>query len=232
MSSAIGLVACSKRKAVAMASKVVAMVSGGLDSATLLWQLVHDGHEVVALSFDYGQRHRRELAASSELAKLAGCRHVESKLELPGASALQSGTDVPDGHYEDASMRATVVPSRNLVMLSVASAYAVSERAKAVAYAAHGGDHAIYPDCRVEFVRAAADLLAIANWEPIDLLAPFVTMTKSDIVTLGATLGVPFGQTWSCYKGGAIHCGTCGTCVERREAFALAGIHDPTEYAA
>jgi 7-cyano-7-deazaguanine synthase len=128
-------------------------------------------------------------------------------------------------------MRATVYPNRNLIMLSLAAGMAIVRGAEGVAYAAHGGDHPIYPDCRPEFVDAARQAFRVGNWEPIDLIAPFITWKKEDIVRRGADLGVPFAETWSCYKGvRGGHCGTCGTCVERREAFSLAGVPDPTVY--
>jgi len=209
----------------------VVIISGGLDSAVLLWSLASPQGGILALSYHYGQRHERELDAARELCADRTEAHLVVALDLPRASALQGSGEIPDGHYEDESMRATVVPSRNLVMLSIASAHAVACGASAVAYAAHSGDHAIYPDCRPDFVDAADRVLRLANWEPVRLLAPFVGMDKAAIVKLGASLGVPFERTWSCYKGGAVHCGTCGTCVERREAFKLAGVPDPTEYA-
>ena len=125
-------------------------------------------------------------------------------------------------------MKATVVPNRNMIMLAVAGGWAISLRFDRVAFGAHGGDHAIYPDCRAEFADAMDAVLALADWHKIQLVRPFVGITKTDIVTLGAKLGVPFENTWSCYKGTELHCGRCGTCVERREAFHLAGIQDPT----
>ena len=127
-------------------------------------------------------------------------------------------------------MKSTVVPNRNMIMLSLAAARAIAVGADGVAYAAHSGDHAIYPDCRPEFADAVAAALRICHYTPIELERPFVDMTKADIVRLGAELGVDFSKTWSCYKGGEKHCGKCGTCVERREAFRLAGVPDPTEY--
>ena len=136
----------------------------------------------------------------------------------------------PDGHYTDESMKATVVPNRNMLFLAVAASWAIAQGAAAVAYAAHAGDHAIYPDCRPEFVRAMSAALGLADWRQLELATPFINWDKGQIVRRGAELGVPFEKTWSCYRGGTAHCGTCGTCVERREAFSQAGIADPTIY--
>ena len=143
---------------------------------------------------------------------------------------------VPDGHYTDVSMATTIVPNRNAILLSVAVGIAMAHGARRVAFGAHAGDHAIYPDCRTAFVaafdRAARLGTDTGATEPVGVIAPFASWKKADIVALGAELGVPFGDTWSCYRGGRAHCGTCGTCVERREAFALADVPDPTRYLA
>ena len=140
---------------------------------------------------------------------------------------------MPDGHYAEESMKITVVPNRNAIMLSIAYGVAVSKGANAVAAAFHGGDHFIYPDCRPGFINAFAAMQshALEGLSNIQLYTPFVNLTKADIAVEGARLGVPFEYTWSCYKGGDLHCGRCGTCVERREAFDLAGVSDPTIYA-
>lgn len=127
-------------------------------------------------------------------------------------------------------MKLTVVPNRNMILLALAGAWAVSTKSEAIAYAAHAGDHAIYPDCRPEFAEAMQGALLLCDWHPVRIARPFLAMSKADLVKLGAELGVPFALTWSCYKGGDKHCGKCGTCVERREAFELAGVPDPTKY--
>ena len=143
---------------------------------------------------------------------------------------------MPDGHYTDKSMRATVVPNRNALMLDVAVAVAASTGCAGVAFGAHGGDHAIYPDCRPEFIAAFESAAKLANAgfvaDGFRVWAPFLELSKSDIVRLGAGYGVPFDRTWSCYRGGELHCGSCGTCTERREAFTVAGVPDPTAYEA
>ncbi len=217
----------------------VAVLSGGLDSTTMAYSLRAQGYSLAAISFDYGQRHRKELEFAE--ADLVGSRRIMDSHrpargragQILGGSALtDDAIPVPDGHYADESMRITVVPNRNAIMLSIACALAVTREAEAVAFGAHTGDHFIYPDCRPEFVRAFATMvnLAVEGLASIEIVTPFLSMTKTDIVTLGNELHVPFERTWSCYKGGAVHCGTCGTCYERREAFALAHVVDPTTY--
>lgn len=218
--------------------KAVAIVSGGLDSVTLAHDLAYRGYELHVLSFDYGQRHKKELAYAQECAEALGARW--DLVDLSGLGVLlrsaltHANLPVPKGHYADPTMALTVVPNRNAIMLSIAWGVAVSAQAQAIATAVHAGDHFIYPDCRPEFVRAFNRMgrLATAGFAHKDLtvLAPFVHLTKADIVRRGAELNVPFGHTWSCYEGGDVHCGLCGTCYERREAFVVAGVTDPTVY--
>ena len=216
--------------------KVVAIFSGGMDSSTMLYQLRAQGHEVKAIGFDYGQRHAVELKAAKAIASHAGVAYETVDLRSLGpviagqSSQVNLDVEVPDGHYTEESMKATVVPNRNMIMLSVAVAHAISIEFDAIAYGAHAGDHTIYPDCRTEFVDAMKTVIGLCDWKQVELLTPFVAVSKSDIAKIGGELQVPFGMTWSCYKGGTTHCGSCGTCVERREAFELAGIKDPTSY--
>ena len=215
--------------------KGVVVFSGGMDSATLLYSLLGRSPEVHALGFNYGQRHRKELQYAAALAADLGVPYTVVDLGsvtplLKGSSQTDPTVDVPEGHYEEESMKLTVVPNRNMVMLSIAAAYAISTKADYVAFGAHSGDHAIYPDCRAAFVDALRDVLRLADWHAVGIVAPFLSKTKAEIVSLGFDLGVPFEKTWSCYKGGEIHCGKCGTCVERREAFQLAGVYDATVY--
>ena len=221
-------------------TRAVALVSGGLDSVTLAHRLHADGAELHLIAIDYGQRHRIELEYAARCAERLGARLDVVDLRslrplLRGSALTDPDTEVPEGHYADATMRATVVPNRNAIMLAVAYAAAVADQADVVAAAVHAGDHPIYPDCRPDFVDAfrAMENLATEGFARRDLLTtPFVHMTKAAIVGVGAELSVPFAQTWSCYQGGSVHCGRCGTCVERREAFELAGVPDPTAYAA
>ncbi|MGQ0431844.1 MAG: 7-cyano-7-deazaguanine synthase QueC [Microthrixaceae bacterium] len=220
-------------------NRVVTTLSGGLDSVTLAHLLSAEGVELIALSFDYGQRHAKELDRAARCADLLGADHHVVNLRsvgglLSGSALTDAAVDVPEGHYTDASMAATVVPNRNAIMLSIAVGVAVARKADAVATAVHAGDHVIYPDCRPEFIDAIEHEARVANegfiHEDFRVLAPFLRMTKAEIVQRGEALGVPFGDTWSCYIGGTRHCGRCGTCVERREAFELAGVADPTAY--
>lgn len=222
--------------------KYVVLVSGGMDSTTLLATCVAEvgAENVWTLSVNYGQRHMRELAAAKRILdwyKIPEDHRATADLrsirDLLGGSALTSDDiPVPEGHYEAESMRATVVPNRNMIMLSVALGYAIRKGANAVAYGAHAGDHAIYPDCRPVFANAIKEVASHCHEEPLELYTPFLHITKAGIARRGTALGVPFELTWSCYKGNELHCGKCGTCVERREAFATVGITDPTEYEA
>lgn len=217
--------------------KTVCLLSGGLDSTTLVAHMRGRGHEVIALSVYYGQRHAKELNAAGRIAAHFGIERVEIDLgavrDLFAGSGSSQVTEapVPEGHYAESNMRSTVVPNRNMIMLSVAAALAISRKAHAVAFAAHAGDHAIYPDCRAAFVDAMRGALGRCDYEAIHLYAPFLLESKAGIVRHALALGVPIGLTWSCYQGGDIHCGRCGTCVERAEAFSLAGVADPTVYA-
>ncbi|WP_198152780.1 7-cyano-7-deazaguanine synthase QueC [Pseudofrankia sp. DC12] len=215
------------------------VASGGLDSTTLAYHLADGGYGLRLVSVDYGQRHRRELDFAVALAGRLDVPHDVIDLRavgrlLAGSALTDAAVSVPDGHYTDATMRITVVPNRNALLLDIAVALAVAHGAGAVAFGAHSGDHAIYPDCREEFVQAFEYSARVANEgfvaDGFQVLAPFLTWTKAEIVRRGAQLGVPFGDTWSCYRGEVAHCGTCGTCTERREAFVLAGVTDPTDY--
>jgi len=219
----------------AMTMKVVVLCSGGMDSVTALYRARREHDVVASLSFNYGSKHNpRELPFAAEHAAKLGLRHEVVALDfmnrLFASDLLASGGTIPDGHYEAENMKQTVVPFRNAIMLSVATGFAESVGAEGLVIAAHGGDHAIYPDCREEFMQAMGDTMRLGTYAGIRLLRPFITLSKSQIAAEGVRLGVDFARTWSCYKGGAIHCGTCGTCVERREAFVEAGLPDPTEY--
>jgi 7-cyano-7-deazaguanine synthase len=215
--------------------KVVVLVSGGMDSVTALHAAAR-GHEVVAgLSFDYGSKHNhRELPFASWHCRQLGVPHEIVALDfmdrLFKSDLLKSGGAIPEGHYEAENMKQTVVPFRNGILLSIAAGYAESAGAEGLVIAAHSGDHAIYPDCREDFMRPMAEAIRAGTYAGIEVLRPFIDLRKEGIAAIGAGLGVDLARTWSCYKGGEVHCGKCGTCVERKEAFALAGLPDPTVY--
>lgn len=219
-------------------SKAVVLLSGGLDSTVLLYSAIerYGRENVRALSIDYGQRHYKELQAARRIASINTIICEEANLvtlrRLIDKGSQTGNVDVPDGHYTDQSMKTTIVPNRNSIMLSIAVGHAIARDFNMVIFAAHAGDHAIYPDCRDEFVTQFDRAMQFANeWNPVKVVAPFTHLSKTDIVKFGADLNVPFALTWSCYKGNETHCGTCGTCTERKEAFKLAGVEDPTQYA-
>ena len=209
------------------------IVSGGMDSITLLYEQ----RERIALgiSFDYGSNHNaREIPFAELHCKRLGIRHITVKLDFMHQyfkSSLLDGADaIPKGHYADDNMKSTVVPFRNGIMLSIAAGIAESQGLSNVFMANHGGDHTIYPDCRPEFVSAINEATRLGTYANVTVSAPYTNITKGDIARRGAALGIDYGETWSCYKGGDKHCGKCGTCVERREALAEAGVEDTTEY--
>lgn len=215
--------------------KVVVLCSGGMDSVAALYWARERESVAAALSFDYGSKHNaRELPFAAEHARALGVEHEVVALPFVGrlfqSALLQGGGPVPEGHYEAENMKQTVVPFRNAILLAIAAGYAESRGAEGVLIAAHGGDHAIYPDCREEFMGAMGEAMQRGTYARIRLIRPFIALTKSQIAREGARLGVDFARTWSCYQGGALHCGRCGTCVERREAFIEAGLPDPTRY--
>lgn len=217
--------------------KTIVICSGGLDSVTLAHKVAAEHRLIGLVSFDYGQRHKKEVEFAKECAERLGTEHMVIDISPIGAllsgSALTRGEiAVPDGHYAEETMKITVVPNRNAIMLAIAYGIGAARGAEAIAAAVHGGDHFIYPDCRPAFIESFQTMqkFALDGLAEIKLYTPFAMGSKAEIVTAGNKLGVPFAKTWSCYKGGEIHCGRCGTCVERLEAFALAGVADPTEY--
>jgi len=217
-----------------MTDTVVVIYSGGMDSFTLLHLARAQGCEVHALSFNYGQRHLRELDAARAVCEAEGIPHkvidIRAMSDVMAGSALTSDVEVPEGHYQEGSMKATVVPNRNMILLSLATGYAVTVGAQAVWYGAHGGDHAIYPDCRPEFVEKMDAVCRVANYEPVAIKAPFMAMDKGEILAEGLKLGLDYSHTWTCYNGREQACGRCGSCVERLEAFAAHGLEDPLAY--
>lgn len=204
-----------------------------MDSVTMLHEYVDE--IALAVTFDYGSNHNtREIECAVANCEKLSVRHIVIPLDFFSRyfkSSLLEGSDaVPEGNYADDNMKSTVVPFRNGIMLSIAGGIAESFGLKAVMIANHGGDHAIYPDCRPEFISAMSEAMKCGTYEGVTVVAPYTERNKAYIVRKGMDNGVDFTKTYSCYKGGSIHCGRCGTCVERKEAFILAGIKDPTEY--
>lgn len=221
--------------------KAIAIVSGGLDSVTLAHLLAAQKVELHLLGFDYGQKHRKELDFARDCANHLGASFnlvdLTSLTPLIGGNALtDASVTIPHGHYAAENMAITVVPNRNAIFLSLAYGVAVAHNAQMVGFGVHSGDHFIYPDCRPAFIEAFGLMQnkAVEGFgDPnLKLYTPFLKTDKSGIVAQGAKLGVDFTRTWSCYEGGALHCGKCGTCVERKEAFQKAKVADPTSYAA
>lgn len=218
-------------------SKTVVLLSGGMDSTVLAHYLKKSGAELRAISFNYGQRHQRELHSARAQASILDVPYCAVELQslagvLPGSSQTDPSIELPTGHYTQENMKATVVPNRNMILLAIAIGHAIAHGCDAVAYAAHAGDHAIYPDCRPVFADAMQAVANVCDYKQIRLDRPFIHLSKAEIAGMGRNLGVDFSQTWSCYAGSLLHCGKCGTCIERREAFYLAGVPDPTQYAA
>jgi len=215
---------------------VVSIVSGGLDSVTMAYLWKSKGLKQSILSFNYGQRHSKELFYAERQARLLNVPHQIINLadvkKLFSNSALTSDIEVPEGHYAEDNMAVTVVPNRNAIMLTIAASYASSIGASAVATAVHTGDHYQYPDCRLEFLLALQKMwcVSMGTTDVPNILSPYLDWSKAQIAEQAGDLGVPIEQTWSCYKGGEQHCGCCGTCVERIEALHLAGVNDPTVY--
>jgi len=199
--------------------RAVVVLSGGMDSTTLLYDVKNQGYETYTISFLYGQKHSKELEFAKKTCELLKVPHkivdISFFADLAPSALTKSSWSVPEGYYTDESMKQTVVPNRNMVFLSLATSYAISLKAQKLFYGAHAGDHPIYPDCRKEIV---------------ELEAPYVDLKKEDILKIGLKLGVDYSLTWSCYKGGEKACGRCGTCTERIEAFRKIGVKDPIEY--
>ncbi|WP_337385999.1 7-cyano-7-deazaguanine synthase QueC [Prevotella sp.] len=216
-----------------MKKNSVIIVSGGMDSITLLYD--HKDEIALGISFDYGSNHNaREIPFAKMHCERLGIKHITINLDFMHQyfkSSLLDGADaIPEGHYADDNMKSTVVPFRNGIMLSIAIGIAESNNLDQVFIANHGGDHTIYPDCRPEFIKAIDSAANAGTYNNVKVIAPYTQITKSDIARIGKKLGIDYTETWSCYKGGEIHCGKCGTCVERKEALAEAGIEDRTIY--
>lgn len=211
----------------------ILILSGGVDSVTMLYD--YQDQIALAVSFDYGSNHNaREIPFAKLHCERLGIPHMVIPLSFMAehfkSSLLEGSEAIPEGNYDDDNMKSTVVPFRNGIMLSIAVGLAESRGLKHVMMANHGGDHAIYPDCRPEFVDAFSEAARTGTYEGVTLLSPYTNLTKADIVRRGKALNIDYSETWSCYKGGDKHCGLCGTCRERREAFAEAGVEDNTLY--
>ena len=213
----------------------VIIISGGMDSTTMLYEYKDD--IAMAITFDYGstQNGRERVCAVTHCQRL-GIKHIIVPLEFMHryfkSALLMTADDIPEGNYDEANMKSTVVPFRNGIMLSVAAGLAESRDLKRVMMANHFGDHAIYPDCREEFVKNMSAAISAGTYANITIDAPYTNISKADIARKGKALGLDYSETWSCYKGGKIHCGKCATCLERKAALAEAGINDTTEYEA
>ena len=211
----------------------IILVSGGLDSTTLLYE--YASRIALGVSFDYGaNQNAKEIACAKYACGKLGIKHIVIPLgfmkDYFSSSLLEGADAIPEGRYDDRNMRSTVVPFRNGIMLSIACGLAENDHLKYVMIANHAGDHAIYPDCRPDFIDSMSAATKAGTYANVEILAPYTNISKADIVRRGIRLGVDYSRTWSCYKGGEIHCGKCGTCTERREAFAIAGVTDPTTY--
>jgi|TARA_R110002074_G_scaffold41821_1_gene110501 7-cyano-7-deazaguanine synthase len=214
--------------------KILQIYSGGMDSTALLYAFKKQGHIIETIWFDYGQKHKKE-----QLHAIQICKNLEipfNKVDLTSLNAFLSNSslsgdnEVPNAHYEDQEAISTIVPNRNMIMLSIASAKAINDKMDAIAFGCHYGDRVVYPDCRLEFTQALQTAISLADRHMIKLLTPFIDISKAEIVKLGNELNVPWQDTWTCYKGEELHCGQCPTCIERREAFYLVKINDPTIY--
>ncbi|WP_252109203.1 MULTISPECIES: 7-cyano-7-deazaguanine synthase QueC [unclassified Halomonas] len=215
----------------------VVIYSGGMDSFTVLHRALKEELSVHALSFDYGQRHRRELDTARKVCETLAIPHQVVDIRaihglIDNSALTDAAATMPDADYAEENLQATVVPNRNMILLSLAIAKAVNIGAGRVDYGAHGGDHVLYPDCRPAFVDAMRHAAAIANFEPVEVHAPYLGATKAEILREGLAMGLDYRDTWTCYEGRELACGRCGSCRERLAAFAENGVTDPIEYAA
>ena len=209
------------------------ILSGGMDSITMLYE--YQDHIKMAISFDYGSNHNmREIPFAKLHCRRLKIKHYTIHLGFMHkhfkSSLLEGAAAIPDGRYDDVNMKSTVVPFRNGIILSIAVGFAESRGLNAGCIANHAGDHSIYPDCRASFIDAISKAAEQGTYNHMKIIAPYTNITKADIASRGKVLGIDYSETWSCYKGGQVHCGTCGTCVERKEALRQAGIYDKTVY--
>lgn len=215
----------------------VVVYSGGMDSYTLLHHARRHHQDVHALSFDYGQRHRRELDVAHRVCQRLGIDHQVVDIRaihglIDGSSLTDPESPIPEGHYDASNMHATVVPNRNMILLSLSIAKAINIGARDVYYGAHAGDHLIYPDCRPEFVSAMNHAAGLADFNPVTVHAPYLHLHKADILADGLAMALDYRDTWTCYQGDELACGRCGSCHDRLAAFAANGVKDPLVYQA
>ena len=214
--------------------EAVILLSGGMDSATLIGYCLENEIQPHCLNINYGQKHQREIDSAKSIAKCYDFPFTSLDLSiirgLLSGSALTDDIDVPEGYYKHETMKSTVVPNRNAILLSIGAGYAISLKADYIMIGAHGGDHDIYPDCRREFLEPLNDAFREGNYHKVNIRAPFLYDTKSNIVQRGIKYNIPYELTWTCYNGGKKACGKCGSCIERLEAFKNNGIEDPLEY--
>nr|WP_298248653.1 7-cyano-7-deazaguanine synthase QueC [uncultured Halomonas sp.] len=214
----------------------VVIYSGGMDSYTVLHRALREGRDVHALSFDYGQRHARELDQAAKVCRQLDIPHQVVDIRaihglIDNSVLTDTNRDMPEGDYAEDNLAATVVPNRNMILLSLAIAKAVNIGAGRVDYGAHGGDHVLYPDCRPAFVDAMNAVAGIANFEAVDIHTPYLRASKAEILADGLAMGLDYADTWTCYRGEALACGRCGSCLERLAAFAANQATDPLAYA-
>lgn len=211
--------------------KVVVIISGGMDSTTLLYDILGQTRDVKAISFNYGQKHSAELRQAAKTCESLAVPHkiidISFIKELVSKSALTGDIEMPEGAYDGENMKLTVVPNRNMIMSAIAIGYAVNEEYDAIALGVHAGDHTIYPDCRPKFIEDLNEIAKIANFRPIEVYAPYLMIDKGDIAAIGIKLGVDYSSTLTCYQGKYPPCGKCGSCQERAYAFKKAGVKDP-----
>ncbi|QJQ94425.1 MULTISPECIES: 7-cyano-7-deazaguanine synthase QueC [Halomonadaceae] len=226
---------CPSNASPAAHPRAVVIYSGGMDSYTVLHRILKEGYEVHALSFDYGQRHACELDVARRVCQRLGIAHQVIDIRaihglIDNSALTDASRALPAGEYDGSNMAATVVPNRNMILLSLAIAQAVNIGADKVFYGAHGGDHVLYPDCRPEFVERMNDVAAIANFDAIQVVAPYLHVSKTDILADGLAMQLDYSQTWTCYLGGSLACGECGSCQERLAAFRDNDREDPLSY--
>ena len=214
--------------------RAVVILSGGVDSTTLLYDVLNQGYQVYPITFHYGQRHLKEVGYAHETCKKLGLPfklvEIEALEDLAPSALTREYIDVPKVGYDKESMKDTVVPNRNMVFISLATTYAIGLDASYVFMGAHGGDHALYPDCTPNFMQLMERAVMLCDYTAVSLKTPYIYWNKVDIIKKGIKLGVDYFLTWSCYEGGNLACGQCGTCVERKEAFRLSGVEDPIKY--